>query len=198
VKTPKKDHITLSKFMSYVLRHKPDAIGLFLDSEGWAKLDEMVAACVKAKQPKGIHVTRQKVIDVAMSDDKKRYSIKTEKDVTYIRACQGHSVKIDLGYPPKEPPNELFHGTAEHNLTSIMKNGVVRGERTHVHLSKDRATSKKVGKRYGKPVILRIDAKQMHEDGIEFYEADNGTWLVEGVPAKYITPENAKYGMLDL
>ena len=163
------------RFLSYVLRHKPDAIGLQLDPEGWAEIDQLIARS-------DIPLTRDLLREVVRSSDKKRFAISPDGD--FIRANQGHSVAIDLGLPPKEPPEFLYHGTATRFLDDILTQGLLPQGRTHVHLSADRETAVKVGQRHGKPVILIIPALAMHQDGHPFLQAENGVWLTKAVPAK--------------
>jgi len=118
------------------------------------------------------------------TNDKKRFSFNEDK--TLIRANQGHSINIDLGYEPKEPPTILFHGTADKSVESILKTGIEKRNRQHVHLSKDKETAIKVGQRHGKPIILEIHSLKMSQNGYEFYLSDNNVWLTEFVPVEYI------------
>ena len=172
-----------SKFLSFVLRHQPEEIGLRLDDAGWASVEELLEACKKA----GRALTREDLQRIVDTSDKKRFAF--SEDGLYIRANQGHSVQIELGYEPRKPPSLLYHGTATRFLESIRKEGLKRGSRHHVHLSSDSVTAANVGARHGKPVVLRIASSQMHNDGYSFYLSENGVWLTERVPPDYILDE---------
>ncbi|AXP01987.1 RNA 2'-phosphotransferase [Pseudomonas fluorescens] len=167
-----------SKFLSYVLRHEPQAIGLQLDSEGWGEIDSLIAGAAKLGQALDISLIQT----VVNSSDKKRFSI--SDDGLRIRAVQGHSTaNVRLRYTEKTPPEFLYHGTASRFLNSIWQQGLVAGSRHYVHLSQDMTTAINVGKRYGSPVLLKIKAFHMCQQGFKFYQADNGVWLVNNVPA---------------
>ncbi len=170
----------ISKQMSYVLRHNPDAFGLSLDTRGWCKVSELLAA-FKAK---GTPVSRELLEEVVEKNDKKRFAF--SEDGKKIRASQGHSIRIDLGYTPEVPPEILYHGTAKRNLDSIFKEGLQKRNRHHVHLSPDLDTAIKVGQRHGKVVVLKVKAKEMHDQGIEFYRSQNGVWLTEEVRPEFL------------
>jgi putative RNA 2'-phosphotransferase len=170
----------ISKFLSFVLRHKPQAIDITLDAEGWVAVDELLAAAARHGQP----VTRQQLEEVVATNDKQRFSF--SPDGQFIRANQGHSVEVDLGLVPIEPPELLYHGTVERFLDSIRANGLLRGKRHHVHLSGDRETAARVGQRRGRPVVLVVEAGRMHRDGHPFFRSENGVWLTETVPPKYL------------
>lgn len=179
-----KQHTRLSKFISLVLRHKPGTIGLELDQEGWADVNELLEK-MNAHQK---HIDMETLNLIVENNNKKRFSF--NEDRTRIRASQGHSIKVDLGYCAVEPPEVLYHGTARQNTGNIFKTGISKGSRHHVHLSLDVETAINVGQRHGKPVVLTIKAKAMHNDGYEFYRSDNGVWLTENVPVQYILMEN--------
>ena len=170
----------ISKFMSLVLRHKPEVIGLELDENGWADLQELITKL----NIKGADVDEATIHLVVETNEKKRFAFNDDK--TRIRANQGHSVKVDLQLSPATPPAILYHGTAEHVLASIMKDGLLKQERHHVHLTASRGTAVSVGGRHGKPVVLEIDAAKMVEAGFEFYLSENDVWLVEIVLPEYI------------
>ena len=172
-----------SKFLSFVLRHQPEEIGLELDDAGWASVEELLDACKRA----GRALTLEELQHIVDTSDKKRFAF--SEDGLYIRANQGHSVQIELGYEPRKPPSLLYHGTATRFLESIRKEGLKRGSRHHVHLSSDSVTAANVGARHGKPVVLRIASSQMHNDGYSFYLSENGVWLTERVPPDYILDE---------
>ncbi len=175
-----KDLVRISKFMSLVLRHRPGSIGLRLDEGGWAEVDELLGAARRS----GVLLDRAMLEKVVEQNDKQRFSFSS--DGRRIRANQGHSILIDLGLMPVEPPELRYNGTAERFLESIEREGFCRRRRRHVHLSPDTETALKVGSRYGKPVVLIIYSGRMQKDGFQFYLSDNGVWLVESVPAEYV------------
>ena len=171
---------TISKFMSLVLRHKPEAIGLQLDSNGWADVAELIAK----SNAKNLNITLDMLKLVVETNEKKRFAFNDDK--TKIRANQGHSVVVDVELKLTTPPDVLYHGTALKNREEILSKGLNKMSRLHVHLSQDIETAKKVGGRHGKPMVLVVDAKQMHADGNKFYLSENGVWLVQYVPTRYI------------
>lgn len=176
-----KEKIHKGKFLSLILRHQPETIGLTLDEAGWASVDELLRKLAVHKQP----LTRAELEALVLTNDKQRYSF--SEDGSYIRANQGHSLKtIDLGLEPMQPPAILYHGTASRFVELILQEGLKAQSRQHVHLSKDIQTATKVGARHGKPVILVVDAQQMQIDGFQFYCSANQVWLTEKVPAKYL------------
>ncbi|WP_459212286.1 RNA 2'-phosphotransferase [Aquimarina rhabdastrellae] len=176
----KHNHIKISKFLSLILRHKPQTIGIQLDKEGWTSIDILLQKA--NKRFPGLN--REILYQVVAQNDKKRFSLNEDK--TLIRASQGHSVKVDLGYQEQKPPAILYHGTIAKFLPVIQEQGLLKMQRHHVHLSEDIETATKVGSRRGKPVILTIDAKKMHESDIKFYRSQNGVWLTDHVPSLYI------------
>lgn len=170
----------ISKFLSYVLRHEPESIGLKLDSEGWANIEELINCANQS----GKVINLKQIMQVVETSDKKRFAISV--DGLSICAVQGHSSEsVSITYPEKIPPKFLYHGTATRFLESIKQQGLLAGKRQHVHLSEDMQTAKAVGQRYGKPVVLKIEALQMHQQGFKFYQADNGVWLTPNVPSNY-------------
>lgn len=175
----KRTHI--GKFLAYVLRHNPGSIGLTLDNNGWAKIDDLIAKSDKVK------LTKEIIEEVVRTDNKSRY--KLSEDGERIRASQGHSVNVDLGLEPTKPPKVLYQGTATRFLSDIFREGLKKMNRQHVHLSVDKDTALNVGSRHGKPIILKIDAEQMHKDGHEFFLSDNKVWLTDHVPVKYISKD---------
>src|SRR5215471_19522016 len=154
--------VRISKFLSLTLRHQPEKIGLRLSESGWASVEQLIEASRRA----GIEFTREELQNVVDNNDKKRFSL--SEDGLWIRANQGHSVEVDLGYAPTVPPEILYHGTAERFLTSIKQQGLIKGKRHHVHLSADVDTATKVGRRHGKPVVLKVEAGKMRQDGFVF------------------------------
>ena len=169
-----------SKFLSLVLRHQPEVIGMQLDPEGWLPIDGLIENANR----KGNELSLELLHDVVASCEKKRFSL--SDDGLKIRANQGHSVEVELGYVAQEPPVVLFHGTASKNLQSIKNQGLMKGNRHHVHLSSDETTAKKVGQRHGTPVILKVKSKAMHEAGHAFFMSENGVWLTDFVPVQFI------------
>ena len=172
--------ISTSKFLSLVLRHQPETIGISLDDEGWVEIDVLLAAANRS----GRKLTRPLLERVVRENDKQRFAI--SPDGKRIRASQGHSVDVDLGLQPVQPPELLYHGTVAKFLDSIRASGLVRGSRQYVHLSPDVETARKVGQRRGQPVILVVESGRMWRDGRTFYQAENGVWLTEAVPAEYL------------
>ena len=170
----------LSKFLSHVLRHRPDAIGLCLDEAGWAEITELVE---KARTI-GFNLTSTLIQRIVVSSDKQRFSISS--DGRRIRANQGHSIAIELGLPEMEPPNILYHGTARRKLAAIRSQGISRGKRNHVHLSADIYSAVRVGSRHGQPAVLTVLAAKMYQTGSRFYRSENGIWLTEHVPPEYL------------
>ncbi|WP_300073232.1 RNA 2'-phosphotransferase [uncultured Ruegeria sp.] len=169
-----------SKFLSLVLRHRPDEIDLQLDKQGWARVDDLLRKLKKANRK----LSRDELFRLVESSDKRRFTL--SEDGLRIRAAQGHSIDVDLGLAAQRPPDELYHGTASANLDSIFSDGLNPGQRRQVHLSLDPGTAEGVGQRHGKPVVLRVEAQRMFEDGFEFFRADNGVWLTDKVPAVYL------------
>ncbi|HEX2474926.1 MAG TPA: RNA 2'-phosphotransferase [Lacipirellulaceae bacterium] len=170
----------ISKSLCYVLRHRPDSVGIALGNGGWVAVDDLLAAFKRSGKP----LTRDVLEVVVAENDKQRFEF--SEDRSRIRARQGHSAKVDLKYQPATPPDVLYHGTATKNLDSIFQNGLIKGRRHHVHMSTNRETMVQVAMRHGKPVVLAIDAKQMSVDGHEFFVTGNHVWLTEHVPQKYI------------
>lgn len=169
-----------SKFISLVLRHKPETINLHVDENGWASVTELLDKMNK----KGHKIDIDTLNTIVETNDKKRFAFSDDK--TKIRASQGHSIEVDLALKPVTPPAVLYHGTTAKYLESIFTTGLQKQSRQHLHLSETIDTAKAVGSRHGKPVILSINAAQMHSDGFEFYLSANNVWLTKMVPVKYI------------
>ncbi|MEM6782420.1 MAG: RNA 2'-phosphotransferase [Bacteroidota bacterium] len=170
-----------SKFLSLVLRHDPDRIGIALEAGGWTDTE----ALLDAANRHGVALHRTLLEHVVATNAKQRFAL--SDGGARIRANQGHSVHIDLGLTPVEPPAVLYHGTARKNLASIRAQGLVRGKRHHVHLSADTETAVRVGQRHGKPVVLTVDAARMQADGFVFYCSENGVWLTDAVPPTFLS-----------
>lgn len=187
----KKELIGMGKFISMVLRHKPETIGITLDKEGWADVNLLIDNASIYQKSKGLTpVTRELLDEIVTTNEKQRFEY--SDDGWSIRARQGHSVSVDLAYKPQIPPQYLYHGTATKFVSSIQVNGLDKRKRHHVHLSKDHATASQVGSRHGTPHVLTIESGLMHQDGFVFYQTDNSVWLVESVPVEYIHFENSK------
>ena len=169
-----------SKFLSLVLRHKPEEIGLALDDQGWANLDDLISLA----NAKGAGLSREIVLEVVATSDKKRFALTSDNQK--IRANQGHSVAVDLSLASTAPPLALYHGTATRFVTSIRQQGLLPGSRQHVHLSAASTTAFEVGSRHGVPVVLTVRAAEMSCDSHEFYISENGVWLTHDVPVRYL------------
>lgn len=177
----KEKHIQLSRFLSLILRHKPEVVGLNLDSQGYIPIKELI---------NGINTNSKYFIDeeildeIVDTDNKQRYSYDSDK--SKIKANQGHSVEVDLDFQVCQPPNVLYHGTSEKYLNLIMNEGLKKQNRLYVHLSDNIETAKDVGSRRGKPAILSINSKQMYKDGYKFYKSENNVWLIDKVNKEYL------------
>jgi len=169
-----------SKYISLILRHKPEVIGITLDEHGWEDVKELIQGVNKT------HPLNMKILEeIVRTDEKQRYSFNEDK--TKIRANQGHSIPVDVELKEKEPPEFLFHGTGMKFTSSIDQQGLIPKTRLYVHLSKDVDTAVKVGQRHGKPVVYTVSAKKMYTDGYTFYLSENGVWLTKEVPLKYLS-----------
>ncbi|MBD5780970.1 RNA 2'-phosphotransferase [Pelagicoccus sp. NFK12] len=175
-----------SKFLSLVLRHKPAAAGVTLDENGWCQVHDLLRGAESA----GVSISLPELEEIVATNEKKRFSLCG--DGIKIRANQGHSIELELGLTEKEPPEELFHGTTIRFDEPIMENGLMKMKRHHVHLSSDIETAKSVGMRHGKVLILRVDSESMGKDGYKFYLSENGVWLVDHVPIKYLKKMNLR------
>lgn len=176
-----KEIIRTSKFLSLILRHEPERVGLELDNAGWVGVTDLLDAVNR----NGISLGLDQLKHVVATNDKKRFEF--SEDGQRIRARQGHSVEVDLQYEPQVPPELLYHGTPERFVESIRATGLNKGKRHHVHLSPDPQTATKVGQRRGYPVVLTIRAGDMHRQGHVFYRSANGVWLVDRVPVDFIS-----------
>ena len=170
-----------SRFISFILRHKPEVIGITPDEHGWADVDDMIAGINQSGEYK---IDRDMLDEIVRTDEKQRYSY--NEDHTLIRANQGHSIPVDVELEKVEPPEFLYHGTGEKFTVSIDKQGLIPKSRLYVHLSPDEETAVKVGRRHGKPVIYLVRAGNMERDGYAFYRSVNGVWLTKEVPVKYL------------
>jgi len=164
-----------SKFLSLVLRHKPEKIGLTLDENGWASVCELLNKA---------GLDQATLHTIVEQNNKKRFEFSANR--TKIRARQGHSINVDLGYMSVDPPEYLYHGTVEKFLPNIKLKGLLKMNRHHVHMSPDVKTANIVGVRRGKSIILKIKAKQLQATGVQFYHTENDVWLAEHVPSEFI------------
>jgi putative RNA 2'-phosphotransferase len=173
--------VRISKLLSFALRHDPAALGLTLDAAGWTAVDDVLSALAR----RGELASREDLEEIVRTSDKQRFAL--SPDGARIRANQGHSVDVDLGLPPREPPPRLYHGTVARFVEGIRASGLLPGERRHVHLSVDERTARAVAaRRKGAAVILRVRADEMHRDGHVFHVSENGVWLTAHVPSRYL------------
>lgn len=172
--------VTVSKYLSKHLRHAPEAIGLVLEPGGWVGVDELLAAAAGH----GFPVTRAELDEAVRTNDKQRFSL--DATGTKIKANQGHSTDVELHLTPAAPPAVLYHGTADRNRDSILQQGLLKGRRHHVHLSKDIDTARTVGTRHGRPLVFAVDAERMAADRHGFWVSENGVWLAATVPPQYL------------
>lgn len=170
----------ISKLLSLVLRHQPDVLNIELDQNGWTNVDTLISK-VKTKSA---DFDFDRLEQIVIKSDKQRFAF--SEDLTKIRANQGHSVQVDVQLKPQSPPEFLYHGTVDKFLDGIRAEGLKKGSRLHVHLSKDLETAMKVGSRRGKPVILRVRSSEMEAAGHTFYLSENGVWLCDAVPFGFI------------
>ena len=170
---------TVSKFLSLILRHRPEAIGITLDEHGWADVSELIEGVSKTH-----HLDMQTLEEIVRSDSKQRYSFSEDKRL--IRANQGHSIPVDVELDRLDPPDILFHVTGKKYMKSIEKEGLLPKGRLYVHLSKDTKTAKTVGARHGTPIVYKVRAGAMARDGYEFFLSKNGVWLTKKVPVEYL------------
>jgi len=172
----KKELQRQSKFLSKILRHDPQSVGIVLSDKGWANVSDIL---------KVLKIKKIELDEIVETNDKKRFEF--DQHQLRIRARQGHSIEVDVELQSFIPTDYLYHGTASRFLDSIMKHGLEKQSRNHVHMSDNIQTATNVGSRHGSPVILQIDAVQMHKDGLDFYKSNNGVYLTDNVPTKYIT-----------
>ena len=170
----------ISKFLSLVLRHQPQTIGITLDENGWVEIDSLLKGMASARRT----ITREQLENVVKSNDKQRFTI--SDDGCRIRAKQGHSVDVDLGYQAATPPEQLCHGTPERFIPLIRESGLKKMKRHHVHMHADQNLATEVGGRRGKPVLLIIRSLEMHNAGHEFFVTENDVWLTDHVPPEFI------------
>ena len=168
-----------SRFLSLILRHKPETIGITLDEHGWADVADLIEG-VNRTHP----LTMELLEQIVAQDEKQRYSFNADK--TLIRANQGHSIPVDVELEEIEPPDILYHGTGEKYTPSIDVQGLIPKSRLYAHLSGDMETARKVGQRHGKPVIYLVKSGEMHEAGYSFFRSVNGVWLTKPVPTRFL------------
>ena len=172
--------VRISRFLSKHLRHQPQRLGLTLEPGGWVAVDGLLAACASLGMP----LTREELDEVVARNDKRRFSY--DESGERICANQGHSVAVDLQLSPITPPAILYHGTGRAIVDVILREGLRKMRRHHVHLSADIPTAIKVGRRHGQPVVLAVDAGAMSADGYAFFRSENGVWLVDAVAPRYL------------
>lgn len=172
--------VRMSKFLSQHLRHRPERLGLRLAPGGWVGVDALLAACARADFP----LSRAELEEVVARNDKQRFSF--DATGVRIRANQGHSVAVDLGLAPATPPGVLYHGTGERAVASILAEGLRKMRRHHVHLSEEWETARRVGARHGRPVVFAVDAAALSRAGTSVFRSENGVWLVDAVPPRYL------------
>ncbi|HEX8728703.1 MAG TPA: RNA 2'-phosphotransferase [Ktedonobacterales bacterium] len=175
-----KSLVKRSKYLARHLRHQPEALGLTLDPGGWVAVDALLAAMRRH----GIELSRAQLDEIVARNNKQRFSF--DETGTRIRANQGHSIPVDLQLAPATPPDALYHGTSKATIGPILREGLQKMRRQHVHLSRDKATAIKVGSRHGAPIVLLVDAAAMARDGYQFFLSDNGVWLTDHVPPRYL------------
>lgn len=175
--------VRVSKFLALVLRHDPGRIGVSLDAGGWVDVDAVLAAAARH----GMAIGRAELAEVVRDNPKQRFRL--DEDGNRIRANQGHSLEVDLGLAPVEPPPVLFHGTSRAVLPAVRAEGLRPMGRRHVHLSADADTAVEVGRRHGSPVLLTVDSARMHADGLAFFRSVNGVWLTDHVPSAFLTQQ---------
>lgn len=176
----KLNDIKLSRFLSLVLRHKPEEIGITLDKNGWVDVKELIEKIKLSSRYIDIEILER----IVREDDKGRYSFDEKKEK--IRANQGHSIIVELDLKEIMPSTILYHGTATRFLERIKEKGIIKGKRQYVHLSDNIETAKSVGKRHGEVVILPIDIEGLNKIGHKFYLSENKVWLSDDIPSKYI------------
>lgn len=176
----RKELVKTSRFLSLVLRHKPERIGITLDEHGWADVEALIAGIQKTRP-----FDMSMLEEIVANNNKQRFSFNADK--TKIRANQGHSIPVDVELQAQEPPEILFHGTGEKYVDSILKDGLLPKGRLYVHLSGEPETAVNVGSRHGKPIVFTVHAGQMHADGYVFYRSVNGVWLTKTVPTNYLS-----------
>ncbi len=175
-----KRRVTVGKYLSKHLRHTPEGIGLTLEPGGWVPIADLLQAATR----RGFPISREELDEVVVRCDKQRLAFDPTGEK--IRANQGHSTEVDLQLLPKTPPETLLHGTGAQNEAAILAGGLLKMSRQHVHLSADLDTARKVGSRHGKPLVFVVAAARMSADGFAYFQADNGVWLTDHVPARYL------------
>lgn len=176
--------VKISKYLSKHLRHQPERLQLTLQPGGWVEVKDLLAACARFRFP----ITQEELEEVVSRNDKQRFSF--DETGQKIRANQGHSTEVDLQLTPIEPPELLYHGTGANSVEAILRTGLIKMSRHHVHLSPDTETARRVGMRHGKPAIFIVKAQEMRKAGFLFYCSANGVWLVDSVPVQFLERQN--------
>ena len=173
------DYTEVSKYISLILRHKPEVVGLKLDAHGWVNVDQLIEGVSRK------YMINQSILEeIVETDNKQRYSFNADK--TKIRANQGHSSLIAFTNFLPVPCQSTSGGLHSSNSTSTLTEGLIPKSRLYVHLSKDPETARQVGARHGELVLYVVSAGQMFRDGYKFYLSKNGVWLTKEVPVKYL------------
>lgn len=174
--------VRISKLLALALRHDPSALGITLDAQGFAELDAVLEGLART----GLVTSRDELEDLVATSDASRFALSPDGD--RIRATHGHSIEVDLGLSPAEPPEVLLHGTSMRFARAIARDGLVRGARTHVHLAADERVALRVAQRRAGPhALFAVRARDMHGEGHVFVQSEGGVWLVDHVPPPFLT-----------
>lgn len=174
----------LSIYLSYLLRHRPEQIGLDMDVRGWVPVEQLIEKVNNAKKYQIDLDILKKIVE---TDEKGRYRF--NQDMTKIKACQGHSISwVTPGLEYMTPPKFLYHGTTTEALKKIMESGEISKMNRHaVHMQAEKEKAWKSAVRWKKnPVILKIAALEYAKKGAVFGKTENDVWCVECVPIEYI------------
>ena len=179
----KKKENKISRYLSLILRHKPEEIGIVPNDGGWVSVSELIQLISQKKIDWDF--SEDILREVVRNNEKQRFRIRD--DGKMIRASQGHSYTVDLGLEPKEPPEYLYQGTARRFVAEIFEKGLLKMNRHAVHLTDDEYTAVSVGRRHGDPIVLQVHSGKMYRDNYIFYLSDNKVWLVDYVPPQYLS-----------
>lgn len=167
-----------SRYLAYILRHHPEEVGLTLDKEGWCKVQDLL---------KALKISIEELEDVVNNNT--RYVFNNDK--SKIKAAHGHSVKVEYKNE-KTPPEFLYHGTNKRLKDIIKKEGLKKMQRDAVHMSEFYNDARTVGSRHAggslaMTIVFKIHALEMYKAGYKFYKSEDGVWLTDHVPGKYIS-----------
>ena len=177
------DDKRLSKFLSLVLRHRPDDFDIALDSNGFTDADALFAVVKSKYKGKYSYEDVVRVTTTPAQDGKMRFELVDGR----IRARYGHNKRVEaIAYQPVTPPEILYHGTPQTAVAAIRREGLSAQQRQYVHMATtvERATS--VGARHGKPILLKVRARVAHEAGVAFFQADDEHYLTQSLPPEFI------------